>query len=65
MATNVSSPRRESYSGNSRIGPSLLHKLAPAKFVRCVVEMLDDSHTEVDIEVCYIPSYCVCILRYF
>ena len=59
MAAKVSSPRRQSYSGNSRIRPSLLHKLAPAKFIRCVVEMLDDSHTEVDIEVSHIYLYCV------
>ncbi|CAB4005675.1 Tyrosine- phosphatase non-receptor type 4, partial [Paramuricea clavata] len=50
MAAKVSTPRHETNGGNSRIGHSLLHKLAPTKFVRCIVEMLDDSHTEVDIE---------------
>ena len=57
MATKISSSERE----NQRIGPSLLHKLAPTKFIRCVVEMLDDSYTEVDIEVCCYFQYCVCV----
>jgi hypothetical protein len=57
MAAKVSSPRNGPYSGNSRTGPSLLHKLAPTKFIRCVVEMLDDSDTEVDVEVCHYSQY--------
>lgn len=68
MAAKLASPRQEAYNSNSLVEPSLLRKLAPnIKFIRCVVDLLDESRTELDIEVCFFSKRCVsmCLILFF
>lgn len=51
MASKYTSSSHDSFGSETRTVSVLKSKLSPSRYLRCVVEMLDDSETEINVDV--------------